>query len=147
VVAHTLWTSAAPALAYWLYADEWHLNHTEGEAVRTRGAVARAAAAHDHHRDPGADLPTARTANSANTGWECLAVIRHGLHAPQTGTDPSWPTTAFAPATPHAPFVLTNQPNALAHCALQRSIQSFSGRKTNNARVAAGRGPGARTIP
>jgi len=28
VVAHTLWTSAAPALAYRLYADEWHLNHT-----------------------------------------------------------------------------------------------------------------------
>ena len=28
VVAHTLWTSAAPAMAYRLYADEWHLNHT-----------------------------------------------------------------------------------------------------------------------
>jgi MFS family permease len=28
VVAHTLWTSAAPALAYRLYADEWHVNHT-----------------------------------------------------------------------------------------------------------------------
>jgi MFS family permease len=28
VVAHTLWTSAAPALAYRIYADEWHLNHT-----------------------------------------------------------------------------------------------------------------------
>ena len=28
VVAHTLWTSAAPALAYRLYADKWHLNHT-----------------------------------------------------------------------------------------------------------------------
>ena len=28
VVAHTLWTSAAPALAYQLYADEWQLNHT-----------------------------------------------------------------------------------------------------------------------
>src|SRR5277367_5769717 len=28
VVAHTLWTSAAPALAYRLYADEWPLNHT-----------------------------------------------------------------------------------------------------------------------
>jgi MFS family permease len=27
VVAHTLWTSAAPAMAYQLYADEWHLNH------------------------------------------------------------------------------------------------------------------------
>ncbi len=28
VVAHTLWTSAAPAMVYRLYADEWHLNHT-----------------------------------------------------------------------------------------------------------------------
>jgi MFS family permease len=28
VVAHALWTSAAPAMAYRLYADEWHLNHT-----------------------------------------------------------------------------------------------------------------------
>ncbi len=28
VVAHTLWTSAATAMAYRLYADEWHLNHT-----------------------------------------------------------------------------------------------------------------------
>ena len=28
VVAHTLWTSAAPAMAYRLYADEWRLNHT-----------------------------------------------------------------------------------------------------------------------
>jgi MFS family permease len=28
VVAHTLWTSAAPALVYRLYADEWQLNHT-----------------------------------------------------------------------------------------------------------------------
>jgi MFS family permease len=28
VVAHTLWTSAAPALAYRLYAEEWHLSHT-----------------------------------------------------------------------------------------------------------------------
>jgi hypothetical protein len=24
VIAHTLWTSAAPAMAYRLYADEWH---------------------------------------------------------------------------------------------------------------------------
>ena len=24
VVAHTLWTSAAPAMAYRLYAQEWH---------------------------------------------------------------------------------------------------------------------------
>jgi MFS family permease len=28
VVAHTLWTSAAPAMTYRLYADEWHLTHT-----------------------------------------------------------------------------------------------------------------------
>jgi MFS family permease len=28
VVSHTLWTSAAPALTYWLYAQEWHLTHT-----------------------------------------------------------------------------------------------------------------------
>ena len=28
VVAHTLWTSAAPAIAYRLYAQEWHLSHT-----------------------------------------------------------------------------------------------------------------------
>jgi MFS family permease len=28
VVAHTLWTSAAPALTYRLYAEEWHLTHT-----------------------------------------------------------------------------------------------------------------------
>jgi len=27
VVAHTLWTSAAPAMAYRLYAQEWHLSH------------------------------------------------------------------------------------------------------------------------
>ena len=27
VVAHTLWTSAAPAIAYRLYAQEWHLSH------------------------------------------------------------------------------------------------------------------------
>jgi MFS family permease len=27
VVAHTLWTSAAPAMVYRLYVDEWHLNH------------------------------------------------------------------------------------------------------------------------
>jgi predicted MFS family arabinose efflux permease len=27
VVAHTLWTSAAPAMAYQLYAEEWHLSH------------------------------------------------------------------------------------------------------------------------
>jgi hypothetical protein len=26
VVAHTLWTSAAPAMAYRLYAEEWHLS-------------------------------------------------------------------------------------------------------------------------
>ncbi len=28
VVAHTLWTSAAPAMTYQLYAEEWHLTHT-----------------------------------------------------------------------------------------------------------------------
>jgi MFS family permease len=28
VVAHTLWTSGAPAMAYRLYADSWHLTHT-----------------------------------------------------------------------------------------------------------------------
>jgi MFS family permease len=28
VAGHTLWASAAPALAYRLYAQEWHLNHT-----------------------------------------------------------------------------------------------------------------------
>jgi predicted MFS family arabinose efflux permease len=28
VVGHTLWTSAAPALTYRLYAQEWHLTHT-----------------------------------------------------------------------------------------------------------------------
>jgi predicted MFS family arabinose efflux permease len=28
VVAHMLWTSAAPAMAYRLYAQEWHLSHT-----------------------------------------------------------------------------------------------------------------------
>ena len=28
VVSHTLWTSAAPALTYRLYAEEWHLTHT-----------------------------------------------------------------------------------------------------------------------
>ncbi len=28
VVAHTLWTSAAPAMVYQLYAERWHLSHT-----------------------------------------------------------------------------------------------------------------------
>lgn len=28
VVSHTLWTSAAPALTYGLYAEQWHLSHT-----------------------------------------------------------------------------------------------------------------------
>src|SRR5580692_1034433 len=28
VAGHTLWASAAPALAYRLYAQEWHLTHT-----------------------------------------------------------------------------------------------------------------------
>src|SRR5271167_839102 len=33
VVAHTLWTSASPALTYQLYAQEWHLTHTVTAAV------------------------------------------------------------------------------------------------------------------
>jgi predicted MFS family arabinose efflux permease len=33
VVGHTLWTSAAPALTYRLYADEWHLNHATTTAI------------------------------------------------------------------------------------------------------------------
>ena len=28
VVTHTLWTSAAPAMVYALYAEQWHLSHT-----------------------------------------------------------------------------------------------------------------------
>ena len=28
VVAHTLWTSAAPAMIYPLFAEQWHLTHT-----------------------------------------------------------------------------------------------------------------------
>jgi hypothetical protein len=28
VVAHTLWTSAAPSMTYQLYASEWNLTHT-----------------------------------------------------------------------------------------------------------------------
>src|SRR5712664_1513725 len=28
VAGHTLWSSAAPALTYRLYAQEWHLTHT-----------------------------------------------------------------------------------------------------------------------
>src|SRR6202790_4661404 len=28
LVAHTLWTSAAPAMSYPLFAEEWHLTHT-----------------------------------------------------------------------------------------------------------------------
>ena len=28
VVAHTLWTSAAPAMTYQLYAEQWRLTHT-----------------------------------------------------------------------------------------------------------------------
>ncbi|KJC56971.1 hypothetical protein UP10_31480 [Bradyrhizobium sp. LTSPM299] len=28
MVAHTLWTSAAPAMTYPLFAEEWHLTHT-----------------------------------------------------------------------------------------------------------------------
>jgi predicted MFS family arabinose efflux permease len=33
VVGHTLWTSAAPAMAYPLYAAEWHLTHTVTTAI------------------------------------------------------------------------------------------------------------------
>jgi predicted MFS family arabinose efflux permease len=33
VVGHTLWTSAAPALTYRLYAQEWHLSHTATAAI------------------------------------------------------------------------------------------------------------------
>src|SRR3977135_4198659 len=33
VVGHTLWTSAAPALTYGLYAQEWHLTHTVTAAI------------------------------------------------------------------------------------------------------------------
>lgn len=33
VVSHTLWTSAAPALTYGLYAEEWHLSHTATAAI------------------------------------------------------------------------------------------------------------------
>jgi MFS family permease len=33
VVAHTLWTSAAPALTYRLYAQEWHLTYTATTAI------------------------------------------------------------------------------------------------------------------
>jgi predicted MFS family arabinose efflux permease len=33
VVAHTLWTSAAPAMAYRLYAQEWQLSHTVTAAI------------------------------------------------------------------------------------------------------------------
>src|SRR3984893_16796854 len=33
VVSHTLWTSAAPALMYRLYAQEWHLSHTVTAAI------------------------------------------------------------------------------------------------------------------
>jgi MFS family permease len=33
VVAHTLWTSAAPALTYRLYAREWHLTYTATTAI------------------------------------------------------------------------------------------------------------------
>src|SRR6202041_2130993 len=33
VVSHTLWTSAAPALTYGLYARQWHLTHTVTAAI------------------------------------------------------------------------------------------------------------------
>src|SRR5258707_8472672 len=33
VAGHTLWSSAAPALTYRLYAEEWHLAHTATTAI------------------------------------------------------------------------------------------------------------------
>jgi predicted MFS family arabinose efflux permease len=33
VVAHTLWTSAAPAMTYPLFAEQWHLTHTVTTAI------------------------------------------------------------------------------------------------------------------
>jgi MFS family permease len=33
VVAHTLWTSAAPAMTYPLFAAQWHLTHTVTTAI------------------------------------------------------------------------------------------------------------------
>src|SRR5437879_8308265 len=33
VVAHTLWTSAAPSMSYPLYASEWSLTHTATTAI------------------------------------------------------------------------------------------------------------------
>src|ERR1700730_5361252 len=33
VVAHTLWTSAAPSMTYPLYASEWSLTHTTTTAI------------------------------------------------------------------------------------------------------------------
>src|SRR5580692_13063001 len=33
VAGHTLWASAAPALTYRLYAQEWHLTHTATAAI------------------------------------------------------------------------------------------------------------------
>src|SRR5260370_40219638 len=33
VVAHTLWTSAAPSMTYQLYASEWGLTHTATAAI------------------------------------------------------------------------------------------------------------------
>ncbi len=33
VVAHTLWTSAAPSMTYPLYASEWGLTHTATTAI------------------------------------------------------------------------------------------------------------------
>jgi thiol:disulfide interchange protein len=47
VVAHTLWTSAAPAMTYPLFAEEWHLTHTVtyvslGAVALLLGAVATA---------------------------------------------------------------------------------------------------------
>jgi hypothetical protein len=33
VVAHTLWTSAAPAMTYPLFAEQWHLTHSVTTAI------------------------------------------------------------------------------------------------------------------
>jgi hypothetical protein len=40
VVAHTLWTSAAPAMTYRLYAEEWHM--TSPDTVVVNGLTEQA---------------------------------------------------------------------------------------------------------
>src|SRR3982075_4148993 len=44
VVAHTLWTTAAPAMTYPLFAEEWHLTHTVTTGVFAVYAIVVAAA-------------------------------------------------------------------------------------------------------